>query len=348
MSKLHSTIAFIVPYFGRFNNYFQLWLNSCAANPTIDWFIFTDDKRDYDYPPNVHVAYTTLNKIKQRAEKALSCQVCLEKPYKLCDFKPFYGVMFAEELQGYDFWGYCDVDLVWGDIRHFVTEDLLTNNYKLFSHGHCTILRNMEVVNRFYLLEAEGVIPWQKVVSSPYSFLYDEFDQTNGIFEKHFPDKFHWETAAFDANYNARSLRPTRTTVQWMKAIDTDYVFHWAEGRLTGLCIATDGTMQGQDFMYLHLQKRKICCEISPSTTITECIILHDKITRSIPVTPQKFKQLLPNKSILPYRFKEHMLHVINIIFDNYHQKPYFRGTASYWFDKLFGRTGRYDYRYKK
>lgn len=96
-------IAFVAPYFGKFNNYFQLWLNSCAANPTIDWFIFTDDDQDYDYPSNVHVAYTTLNKVKHRAEIALGCQVCLDRPYKLCDFKPFCGIIFAEELKDFDF-----------------------------------------------------------------------------------------------------------------------------------------------------------------------------------------------------------------------------------------------------
>ena len=32
---------FIIPYFGHFNNYFQLFLNSCAYNRDFDWLIFT-------------------------------------------------------------------------------------------------------------------------------------------------------------------------------------------------------------------------------------------------------------------------------------------------------------------
>lgn len=50
-------IVFIIPYFGHFNNYFSIWLHSCANNPTIDWMIFTDCKVKYNYPRNVKVIY---------------------------------------------------------------------------------------------------------------------------------------------------------------------------------------------------------------------------------------------------------------------------------------------------
>lgn len=45
--------VFILPYYGKFPNYFQLFLNSCGSNPEYDWLIFTDDHTAYDYPDNV-------------------------------------------------------------------------------------------------------------------------------------------------------------------------------------------------------------------------------------------------------------------------------------------------------
>ena len=33
-------VVFIIPYFGKFNNYFQLFLNSCAYNKKFEWLIF--------------------------------------------------------------------------------------------------------------------------------------------------------------------------------------------------------------------------------------------------------------------------------------------------------------------
>ena len=33
------------------------------------------------------------------------------------DLRPAYGVLFEEYLDGYDFWGHCDLDVLFGRIR---------------------------------------------------------------------------------------------------------------------------------------------------------------------------------------------------------------------------------------
>lgn len=40
------SIIIIVPYFGEFPNYFQLFLNSCKYNESINWVIITDKEKD--------------------------------------------------------------------------------------------------------------------------------------------------------------------------------------------------------------------------------------------------------------------------------------------------------------
>ena len=57
---------FIIPYFGHFNNYFQLFLNSCAYNRDFDWLIFTDDQTNYKYPHNVRVEYCSFQDIQNK------------------------------------------------------------------------------------------------------------------------------------------------------------------------------------------------------------------------------------------------------------------------------------------
>ena len=37
-----NSIALVIPYFGKFNNYFHLWLESAKRNSTIDFHIYTD------------------------------------------------------------------------------------------------------------------------------------------------------------------------------------------------------------------------------------------------------------------------------------------------------------------
>ena len=47
----------IIPYFGKFNNYFELWLKSCEYNTDFDWLIFTDDKTNYQYLEPAHQSF---------------------------------------------------------------------------------------------------------------------------------------------------------------------------------------------------------------------------------------------------------------------------------------------------
>ena len=63
--------VFIIPYFGKFNNYFQLFLNSCKPNNRFDWLIITDDHGDYAYPSNVKVIYSDFSNIKTKIQEKL-------------------------------------------------------------------------------------------------------------------------------------------------------------------------------------------------------------------------------------------------------------------------------------
>lgn len=46
---------------------------------------------------------------------------------KTNDFKPMFGVAFAELLRPYAWWGYLQEDLLVGDLRAFATEALLAS-----------------------------------------------------------------------------------------------------------------------------------------------------------------------------------------------------------------------------
>lgn len=128
---LNNNIVLIVPYFGKFPEWFDLWLVSCKYNPTITWLIFTDDHSKYQYPDNVVVNYTTFFELKTRIQNLYDMPIKLNLPYKLCDFKVAYGEIFQDEIKDFDYWGYCDVDLIWGNLRHFITDEVLMNGVKI-------------------------------------------------------------------------------------------------------------------------------------------------------------------------------------------------------------------------
>lgn len=169
-------IAFVIPYIGKLPKYFPFWLKTCANNPTVDFLLFTDDVTKYDYPPNVKVTICSFDDLKERFQKLFDFPIALEKPYKFCDFKPVYGEAFAEELKGYDFWGHCDIDLFWGNIRKFLTEEILSNYEYIYTHGHCCLYRNSPDVNAWYrTLPDNGYQKWRDVFQTPKSCAFDEW-----------------------------------------------------------------------------------------------------------------------------------------------------------------------------
>lgn len=180
MEKTEGSIALLVTYFGTLPNYFPFWLRSAGDNASIDFLLFTDDRAAYPYPGNVIVTYMAFGEFCRRIQAKLDAPAVVCRPYKLCDFRPMYGFLFQEELKGYDYWGYCDVDLIFGNIRKFLTRDILLSYDKVFPRGHISIMRN----NRDSAMMFQNSGRYREVMSDPENCTYDERfeDGINGVF----------------------------------------------------------------------------------------------------------------------------------------------------------------------
>ena len=144
--------ALILPYYGTLPNYFPLWLKSAGTNPDFTFMIFTDcDMSGYNVPENVRVIHLTFDGLKKLIAPHLDFAFVLGTPYKLCDYRPMFGLIFADWLKGYDFWGHVDPDIIWGNMSRFITDDLLDKYSKLYRNGHLVLYRNTPEVNSFAL-----------------------------------------------------------------------------------------------------------------------------------------------------------------------------------------------------
>lgn len=137
------SIIVIHLYFGRLPSFFELWLRSCEMNSTIDFLICTDQKVDSN-AANIKVFTTNLLEIKKRIEELIKFKVCLSSPRKLCDYKGLYDLIFQEYTKNYDFWGFCDSDLIFGNIRTFLTDDILNNYDHILGLGHFQLQRTSD------------------------------------------------------------------------------------------------------------------------------------------------------------------------------------------------------------
>jgi len=172
----NKSIAFVTCYIGKLPWYFDYFVHSCKYNPSIDFYIITDDTSYTTVlPDNIKLISKTLKEISLLATQKVGFDVNITTGYKLCDFKPAYGLIFEDILSPYDFWGHCDIDIIFGDIREFITNELL-ENYDLISVRHdwlsgCFLLyKNTKKINHLFLHSRD----YKKVFMSDIHYCFDE------------------------------------------------------------------------------------------------------------------------------------------------------------------------------
>lgn len=255
-------IAFVIPWYGELRNDFYFWLKSVEYNPTIDFFLFTD--QDIITPPrNLKIIKSSLTDIENLAKEKIWEGCVISKPYKVCDFKVAYGEIFDDYLKDYDFWGHCDVDLIFGDIRHFITDQVLDEYDRFEVDGPFTIYRNTSEVNAIY--RKAGNI--HKIFSVQQPFGFDEcgIDQngTGPYWIKHYPERL-WIEKVFDNlepyhySFVSRQIRNTGMNIR-------NLMFTFNKGKLYSYG-TKDGKVIIRESLYVHIQKRPISVD-TPCTS---------------------------------------------------------------------------------
>jgi hypothetical protein len=170
------SIAVLTCWYGNYPWYFPYYVHSCSFNPTIDFYIITDNFCEIpNKPDNLIIINKTLEEIKKTASEKLDLSVSIDYPYKLCDFKPAYGFLFPEITKGYEFWGQSDLDIIYGNVRDFITDDML-NEYDFISlrHDYTTgcfaLYKNNEVMNTLFMKSKDYKI----VFSNSKHYCFDE------------------------------------------------------------------------------------------------------------------------------------------------------------------------------
>lgn len=251
---MKNKIAFIVPYFGKFNNYFSLWLKSCEKNPDIDWIIFTDDFTVYHYPPNVIVHYTTFSETIKLFQSNYDFTINLNTPYQLCEYKVAYGEVYSQYLINYNFWGFCDVDVIWGNISSFITDEILDKFHKISWRGHFSVFKNEYKINRIYRSVYENHELYKIVFSDqtgiPFAFdelwLNLQFESLGYLVYKKLPF----------ADLKIRNKNFELLHFAQQDSYKNEHqIFIWANGNLYRLFVK-DNEIFREEFCYIHFLKR--------------------------------------------------------------------------------------------
>jgi hypothetical protein len=254
-------LVFILPYFGKFPNYFDLYLKSIAFNKNYTWLIVTDCKDKYDFPENVILVYKTFEELKIQFQSNFDFKLSLDFPYKLCDFKPAYGYLFEDYIKDYDYWAHCDSDVIFGNISSFIDFEKLNNYDKIFTLGHLSIYRNESENNSRFLEKIDGLFRYQKVFSNPIAFGFDEqySGSINTIFlQNNYPlysDNFAADIDPYHTNFrlNIQNFEHKNYSLENMKK----QIFVWQDGGVFRYYVSNNELVK-EEYMYIHLQKRSM------------------------------------------------------------------------------------------
>ncbi|WP_418983907.1 DUF6625 family protein [Alistipes sp.] len=175
-------IVFLLPYFGKWPEWIDLFFHSCSHTRFIDFYLFTDCPLPHKQYDNIFFHTISFPDYCQLVSQRLGIRFEHEKPYKLCDLKPFYGIIHEDIAARYDYWAFGDCDLVFGDMSP--VKRLLDKRYALITThsfriaGHFTCIKRD---SRYHKL-CFNIRDWRKKLEHTRNYSLDELDWSERIY----------------------------------------------------------------------------------------------------------------------------------------------------------------------
>lgn len=263
------SITFLIPYFGKFPEWAPLYFETVRKNDNIDFIFYTDcDTTPYEHLKNVKFYKMSFSEYVNMAIKKANISFKPANAYKLCDLRPLYPIIHFEDIKESDFYGWTDMDIIFGDIRSFYTEEIL-NNYDVFSthkvrvSGHMALFRNTSKYRNLYL----KIYDWRNKLAFPNFVGIDEHGVTNALTMTFF-DKLNEKFGMKLENFVTKWLKKQRTKKLYMvEQFTTPFTsIPWIDGSINSNHPSdwvykngeiTNSRNGDRTFLYLHFMNFK-------------------------------------------------------------------------------------------
>jgi hypothetical protein len=233
-------LILLCPYFGRWPAWMNFFVESCKWNPEVRWRFYTDCGEPENKAGNIDYVPISFDDYKALVRARLKIAFDPADPYKLCDLKPALGLLHEQDIAGYPFFGYGDLDVIYGNIAAFYDSERLAGFDVVSTHperlsGHFAVLRNTSELRHAF----ERVAGYRAQLESPG---YTGFDEHQ--FSLVLPQSAA-ERALFTERYST-VLSPRG----WHDGtMNYPQRWFWKRGRLTN---ERDGA---REFLYLHFMR---------------------------------------------------------------------------------------------
>ena len=244
------SIVIIFPYFGQLPVQYGMWRASALRNPSVDFMFFTD--ANIEPAPNIIVHHMQFVRFQELFRNKFDFPIVLDRPYKLCEYKQAYGFVLQDYIRNYDFWGFGDLDLVYGDLRHFITDEALSHKF-LLGWGHLSLFHNEEDTNTYFMKKEEGYQYYKDAFSTSRITFFDEFDH-KGCSDKwrdYRPDDCWFENPFDNVSKPKQSYHFNSLNHEWQR------VLFEHEGCKLYMIRRHNGEWERRETLYAHFQHRQ-------------------------------------------------------------------------------------------
>lgn len=251
-------IALFAPWFVEGGNVppknYRYWLKSASLNPEFDFIIPTNVNFDmFPKVENIKYLYMSDEEFWKKLDSLLGFKVA-RGYYKTSEYRAVFGMLFREYIEGYDYYGMTEFDVIYGHLSKFLNPHLEKTDKVIGRYDHLRLVKNEDYLRRLPLQNAKDIDhPLQiELAFSKTRCFY--FDEQCGMGIRYYQADIEEAPldncmADIDQKYKYFSCRGRKG--KWG--------FVWHSGCLIGA--STKGELR--EFAYIHLQKRQVLSEDS-------------------------------------------------------------------------------------
>jgi hypothetical protein len=238
--NLNPWLIMLCFYFGRWPAWMYFFVESCKWNPDIRWRFYTDCGEPENRAANIDYVPISFADYKALARVRLGIAFDPAHPYKLCDLKPALGFLHERDTVDFPFFGYGDLDVIYGNIASFYGERRLAELDVVSTHperlsGHFAVLRNTAALRHAF----ERIPNYRALLETPEQTGVDE-SQYSQVFLRSATER----SLFVERHSTVLSVR------RWHDGtMNYPQRWFWRRGRLTN---ERDGD---REFLYLHFMR---------------------------------------------------------------------------------------------
>jgi len=290
MELYKTKILIISPFFGKPNLLYRIWVKTLVGNPSISFLLPVDSEETLSFisslnAPNIKSFYMSIKDFQALAETTLKTKCLIQTGRKLADFRPAFGLMFAQYVKRYDYWGVCDSDVVFGNLREVFTDKWAASFDKYNVYAHLMIFRNTDENNHLFM--SKNLLKnatWKDALACPYNCYIEEFPISRVFDLSGKKTDIDFNDYADIHVYHYRFRTSEKTSFG-----STPFILLWDNGHLFVLSKAKK-SLEKHEIIYAHFQKRKMGVD-SNAFSSPKMLIFPNNI---VPVEKTDFLSLLP------------------------------------------------------